>query len=148
LTAALCSPRDAGCPLLCLLLVGAGEASRVAGGDRWCVCGRCRLTAALPAAGGFWWVRGKRQCWGHFHFIYFYFYFLFYFIFFDRWHFGGKGNLDGRLEYSFKNDGIIGRGLPFFLLRGPIRKSGSWRSAAIVQHSKTARPRNEKTIKN
>jgi hypothetical protein len=27
--------------------------------------------------------------------------------FFDRWHFGGKGNLDGRLEYSFKNDGII-----------------------------------------
>jgi hypothetical protein len=27
--------------------------------------------------------------------------------FFDRWHFGGKRNLDGRLEYSFKNDGII-----------------------------------------
>jgi hypothetical protein len=50
--------------MLCLLLVGAGEASRVAGGGRWCVGGRCRLPAALPAA-GFWWVRGKRQCWGH-----------------------------------------------------------------------------------
>jgi hypothetical protein len=33
--------------------------------------------------------------------------FLSFLVFLDRWHFGGKGNLDGRLEYSFKNDGII-----------------------------------------
>jgi hypothetical protein len=36
-----------------------------------------------------------------------FFYFLLFLLFFDRWPFGGKGNLDGRLEYSFKNDGII-----------------------------------------
>jgi hypothetical protein len=39
-------------------------------------------------------------------FLFHFFFYLFYF-FFDRWHFGGKGNINGRLEYSFKNDGII-----------------------------------------
>jgi hypothetical protein len=43
-------------------------------------------------------------------------FFIFYF-FLDRWHFGGKGNLDGKLEYSFKNYGM-NRGLP--LKENPI----------------------------
>jgi hypothetical protein len=57
-----------------------------------------------------WWVlvgSGEASVLGEFSFHLFLLYFLFYFFFFDRWHFGGKGNLDGRLEYSFKNDGII-----------------------------------------
>jgi hypothetical protein len=67
----------------------------------------CRLPGALPAAGG----SGKRQSSGNVFFFFFYFFifflfFLFY-LFVNQWHFGGKGNHNGRLEYSFKSDGII-----------------------------------------
>jgi hypothetical protein len=61
------------CPLLCLMLVGSGEASVL----------------------------------GAFSFHLFLLYFFILLFFYERWHFGGKGNVDGRLEYSFKNDGMI-----------------------------------------
>jgi hypothetical protein len=32
---------------------------------------------------------------------------VFFYVFLDRWHFGGKWNPDGILEYSFKTDGIL-----------------------------------------
>jgi hypothetical protein len=35
------------------------------------------------------------------------FLFLLFDVFLDRWHFGGKWNPDGILEYSFKTDGIL-----------------------------------------
>jgi hypothetical protein len=47
-------------------------------------------------------VQRQRQCCGDFCF-----YFLLFDVFLDRWHFGGKWNPDGILEYSFKTDGIL-----------------------------------------
>jgi hypothetical protein len=66
-------------------------------------------------------------------FLFHFFFYLFYF-FFDRWHFGGKGNINGRLEYSFKNDGILEvcRLLKRLEFAGGRKCGSSWNSTCTL----------------
>jgi hypothetical protein len=57
----------------------------------------------LPGAFFFFFFRGSVSVVGGFVLPYF----LLFDVFLDRWHFGGKWNPDGILEYSFKTDGIL-----------------------------------------